>query len=247
MKMMTVHEVASLTGVSVRTLHHYDAVGLLRPASVTDAGYRLYGTDELRRLRMVLFFRELGFSLAEIGRIIDDPSFDQREALERQITLLEMKRERLGRMIALARDTLDKEEKGEDDMDFSAFDKNEIDAYAAEVRERWGSTDAYAQSRKRESGRSKDESEALAAEMMRIFAGFGALRGDDPAGDAAQAVAEKLRSFITANYYDCTKEIFASLGEMYVGDERFRENIDRSGGEGTAEFAAAAIRFYCGK
>ena len=242
MKLMTVHEVSALTGVSVRALHHYDAVGLVRPAKLTDAGYRLYGEEEIARLRTVLFFRELDFSLAEIRRMIDDPSFDARSALGDQLRLLEMKRSRLDAIISLARETI---KKGEDIMDFSAFDKKEIDGYAAEVKERWGKTDAYAQSERREAARSRIESEMIADGMMKIFARFGELRGGDPSSAEAKAAAGELRAYITKNYYDCTKEIFASLGAMYVGDERFRENIDKVGGNGTAEFASAAVAAYC--
>ena len=99
--MKTVHEVSQISGVSVRTLHHYDAIGLLRPTAVTEAGYRLYDDTALARLQSILLFRELEFPLKEIKRIMDDPQFDQATALEQQIRLLELQQERLSRLIGL--------------------------------------------------------------------------------------------------------------------------------------------------
>ena len=131
-------------------------------------------------------------------------------------------------------------------MDFKAFDKTELDRYAAEAKQRWGATEAYRESEARQSARSGAENDAAAAGMMEIFARFGAIRTGDPASDEAKALAAELQQYITAHYYSCTKEILRGLGAMYAADERFRENIDRAGGEGTAVFASAAIAAYCG-
>ena len=131
--MRTVHEVSRLTGVSVRTLHHYDAIGLLKPAQLTEAGYRLYDNAALKRLQSILLLRQLRFPLAEIKAMLDSPGFDAREALRDQIGLLTLKREQLDNLIGLARNLL---EFGGDFMDFSAFDTTKYDAYAAEARAR---------------------------------------------------------------------------------------------------------------
>ena len=137
--MKTVKEVAAITGVSVRTLHHYDAIGLLKPASVTDAGYRLYDDTALERLQSILLFRQLQFPLKEIKEILDAPDFDPEKALEQQITLLRLQKEHLEELIDFAQ----KIQQGGNLMDFKAFDTTKIDTYAAEAKAKWGKTEAY--------------------------------------------------------------------------------------------------------
>lgn len=240
--MMTVHEVSRITGVSVRTLHHYDAIGLLRPSRLTAAGYRLYDDDALIKLQSILLFRELQFPLKDIRTILEHPDFDRREALEQQIKLLTAQREHIDSLIDLARTTL---EKGESYMDFKPFDQSKSEEYAAEAKARWGSTVAYKAAEKKRGSQSNDEQSASDHALMAVFAEFGKLCGGDPASADAQALAGKLQDTITAHYYPCTEEILAGLGAMYTADERFRENIDRVGGTGTAEFASQAIKSYC--
>lgn len=138
--MRTVHEVSRLAGVSVRTLHHYDAIGLLPPTGLTEAGYRLYDDTALARLQTILLFRELEFPLKDIKRMLDDPNFDQTAALADQIRLLELRQARLERLVALARETL---QTGVIPMQFDAFDRTELEQYAAEVKEKWGNTAAW--------------------------------------------------------------------------------------------------------
>ena len=236
--MRQIHEVSKLAGVSVRTLRHYDAIGLLPPTAVTEAGYRLYDDTALARLQSILLFRELEFPLRDIKRILDDPNFDQSAALSDQIRLLELRQAQLGKLIALARETL---ETGVTPMKFDAFDKSEQERYAAEVKEKWGGTAAYREYEARKGGDSDP------ADLMQCFAEMGKLKHLDPAAPEAQAAVRRLQQFITDHFYTCTPEILAGLGEMYVADDRFRENIDRAGGEGTAQFAASAIRICCGK
>ena len=238
--MKTVHEVSQISGVSVRTLHHYDAIGLLRPTAVTEAGYRLYDDTALARLQSILLFRELAFPLKEIKRIMDDPQFDQATALEQQIRLLELQQERLSRLIDLARETM---KTGVTHMDFTAFDNSKLEQYAAEVKERWGNTAAYQESAQRPAAEQKD----AAAGLMAQFARMGRLRTGDPAGQEAQAAVRELQEFITKHFYTCTPEILAGLGQMYTADDRFRVSIDAAGGEGTADFAGKAITVYCAK
>ena len=238
--MKTVHEVSQISGVSVRTLHHYDAIGLLRPTAVTEAGYRLYDDTALARLQSILLFRELAFPLKEIKRIMDDPQFDQATALEQQIRLLELQQERLSRLIDLARETM---KTGVTHMDFTAFDNSKLEQYAAEVKERWGNTAAYQESAQRPAAEQKD----AAAGLMAQFARMGRLRTGDPAGQETQAAVRELQQFITKHFYTCTPEILSGLGQMYTADDRFRASIDAAGGEGTADFAGKAITVYCAK
>lgn len=240
--MKTVHEVSKFTGVSVRTLHHYDAIGLLKPTEVTEAGYRLYDDAALGRLQIILMFRELRFPLKEIKKIMDSPGFDREEALAQQIRLLEMQREHIGGLIAFAREI---QEKGVDRMSFDAFRNEEMEQYAEEVRERWGDTDAYKEFEERRKGRDDEEYEIAGKKMLALFAEIGALRGRQPSEEEVQEKIRALQDFITENFYHCTDEILGGLGEMYVSDERMKGNIDRAGGDGTAEFAREAIRVYC--
>ena len=236
--MKTVKEVSRITGVSVRTLHHYDAIGLLRPTQVTESGYRLYDDAALQRLQTILFFRELEFPLQEIKDILDTPNFDPREALADQIHLLELRKQHLENLIAHARKI---HKTGVIDLNFKPFDKHEMDAYAAEAKAKWGKTEAYQEYEKKSSGKDAQNGDAL----MAIFAEIGAVRHLDPAAPEVQALVGKIQNHITAHFYNCTKPILAGLGQMYVADERFKANIDRAGGEGCAEFAAKAIEIYC--
>ena len=236
--MKTVKEVSRITGVSVRTLHHYDAIGLLKPAKITDAGYRLYDDTALRRLQTILFFRELEFPLQEIRVILDSPAFDPMDALESQIRLLELRRQHLDALISHARNI---QNTGVIDMNFKPFDKSQVDAYAAEAKAKWGKTEAYREYEQKSSDKEGQNGDAL----MAIFAEIGAVRHLDPASEEVQALVSKIQNHITAHFYNCTKPILAGLGQMYVSDQRFRENIDRAGGEGCAEFAAKAIEIYC--
>ena len=150
MKPLTVGETARLTGVSVRTLHYYDEIGLLRTSGTSEGGYRLYDEACLARLQQILFFRELAFPLDEIRRILESPSFNSRKAMERHRELLAMKRERLERLIELVDHIL----KGDITMDFKPFDASEFcraqERYAEEAKERWGDSPAYAQSAKKD-------------------------------------------------------------------------------------------------
>ena len=234
--MKTVKEVSAISGVSVRTLHHYDAIGLLKPAQVTEAGYRLYDQDALGRLQTILMLKSLEFPLKDIKEILDAPNFDAVAAMEQQISLLELRRDHLNGLIAHARTI---QETGVISMNFKPFDTKKLDTYAAEAKEKWGNTAAYKESEKKNPG--QDQADAL----MAVFAKFGGVRTCDPSCVEAQQLVELLQNTITQNYYNCTKQILSGLGQMYVADDRFRQNIDAAGGEGTAEFAAKAIEIYC--
>ena len=234
--MKTVNQVSRLTGVSVRTLHHYDAIGLLKPTNVTEAGYRLYDDTALARLQTILLFRELEFSLQEILKILDSPNFDAAAAIEDQIKLLELRRQHLDELLNHARQI---QKTGVIPMNFKPFDATKMDAYAAEVKAKWGKTEAYKEYEKR--GKGADASDAL----MSLFAEAGKLRHLSPDSPEVQTMVASIQSYITDHYHTCNKQILAGLGQMYVADERFKANIDAAGGEGCAEFVSKAIEIYC--
>ena len=243
---MKINEAARLAGVTERTLRYYERIGLLRPSGMTEGGYRLYYGAAMQRLQQILFFRELGFPLAQIREIMDSPGYDRDEALRRHRALLIAERDRLNGLIELAERTL----KGESDMSFDAFDRSEIerqrDAYAEEACARWGSTDAYAESERKTAGYGKEEWTMIEQEAGEIFAAFAALRGHAPDDPDVQALVARWQAHITKHYYACTKEILAGLGQMYAADERFMQNIDRVG-VGTAQLMSDAIAVYCAK
>ena len=230
---MRIKEFAAFTGVSVRTLHYYDEIGLLVPACVDrSTGYRYYDGNSLLRMQEILFYRELDFSLKSIGEILSSPDYDKQKALKEQKHLLMLKKERLEGLIS----AIDGAMKGETVM--SAFDNSKFESYKEEVKAKWGKTEAY---REYEQRGSRDTGDGL----MAVFAELGKVRQLDPAASEVQELVKNLQDFITANYYTCTKQILQGLGQMYAADPRFKENIDRAGVAGTADFAARAIEIYC--
>ena len=240
---MRISDVAKLTGVTVRTLHYYDEIGLLKPSEVTDAGYRLYNDADLEVLQQILFFRELDFPLEDIRKIMQNPAYEKESALRKQRELLLQKRSRIERLIALVDKTL----KGERDMSFRQFDTTEIEEtkkkYAAEAKQRWGDTAAYAEYEKKTARTSDAQQRMLDGEGAMILSEFGRNRSLAPDSAQAQALVKRWQDYITSGYYTCTKEILSCLGQMYVGDARFTQYIDQYG-EGTAAFMAAAIEIY---
>ena len=240
--MKTVKQVSTLTGVSVRTLHHYDEIGLLKPAKVTEAGYRLYDDVALQRLHAILLLRELQFPLKDIRDILDSPGFDPMEALQQQIELLELQKQHLENLISHAREI---QKTGVIPMDFSSFDTAKIDRYAAQAKEKWGETEAYKEYEAKTAGQDRTQMQATGDQLMDIFREFGQIRHLSPACVEAQALVTKLQKFITDNYYTCTKQILFGLGQMYAAPGEMNENIDKAGGEGTGAFAKDAITIYC--
>lgn len=242
--MKTVKEVAHLTGVSVRTLHHYDTIGLLKPARVTEAGYRLYDETSLGRLKTILLLRQLEFSLKDIKEILDNPGFDPIAAMTQQIELLELRRTQLDAVIAHAREI---QRTGVMDMNFEPFDNRKLERYNAEAKARWGHTDAYKESVEKTGGKSAQQLQSTADDLMAIFVRMGQVRHLGPASQEAQDLVAELRGFITAHYYNCTPQILRGLGQLYIAGDSMTDNINAAGGEGTAGFANAAIEIYCGK
>lgn len=153
----TVAQVARQAGITARTLHHYDRIGLLRPGLKTEAGYRLYGQAERERLQEILFLRELDFPLGEIAAILDHPAYDRKEAMRRQRELLLLKRQRLDGLLAL----LDRAVEGDASPRLEEFSMDKInrakEAYREEAHARWGDTDAYRESQRRTAAYTPDD------------------------------------------------------------------------------------------
>ncbi|MEA4853613.1 MAG: MerR family transcriptional regulator [Christensenella sp.] len=245
--MKTVNEVAKLTGISVRTLHYYDEIKLLSPTKVSGAGYRFYDNAALARLQQILFFRELDFPLKEIRMILNDASFDEKQALQAQKKLLMLKKKRLDRLIRILNNRL----KGEKNMSFKEFSEMDLErtrqAYAQEVRTRWGTTSVYAQYQKKNSSRDGMEWENIDRKTQDFYKQLAdAMQQHRPGDTPVQELVTKWQSHISKYYYDCTDEILAGLGEMYSADERFRTYIDQFAA-GLAVFFSEAIRIYCKK
>lgn len=243
-KPLSVHEVVQLTGVTARTLHYYDQIGLLKPTKVTKAGYRMYDNTALGRLQSILLFRELQFPLKEIKVILDSPDFDPSEAIAQQIRLLELQYKRIGELITFARQI---KNKGVMTMNFDVFDKSEIEKYEAEVKAKWGNTKAYQEYKQKKIDSNESSNNKIANELMTMFFELGELKHLTPNANEVQKKILALQKFITDHYYVCTNEILSGLGEMYVCDERFKKNIDKAGGDGTACFVKQAIDVYCSK
>ena len=240
---MQIKEFADFAGVSVRTLHYYDEIGLLVPAHIDECtGYRYYDETSLLRMQEILFYRELDFSLKSIGEILAAPDYNRNKALEEQKKLLMLKKERLERLILAIDDAV----KGEYIM--RAFDNSEFESYKSEVKAKWGQTDAYKEHAEKTKHYSKEKWNDLAEGMNDIFAEFALCmkKGEVASSCEVQNLVKRLQDHISENYYRCTNEILAGLGQMYVADERFRENIDTNG-DGTAAFICEAIEVYCRK
>lgn len=228
----TVGEVAALAGISVRTLHHYDGIGLLVPSGRSDAGYRLYDHGDLDALQQLMFFREMGFGLDAIGRIMRDPAYDRRDALALQRRMLVDKSAQLAKMIAAIDKAVRALEGGtvmdKEDM-FEAFGDFDPAAYEDEVKQRWGDTDAYMESARRAARYDKRDWEAIKAEGDEINAEIAALldAGVAPGDPRAMDAVETHRLMIDRRFYPCSHELHVGLGAMYVADPRFTETYER--------------------
>ncbi|MFI6578608.1 MerR family transcriptional regulator [Nocardiopsis sp. NPDC050513] len=244
---LTVGEVARTSGQTVRTLHHYDRIGLLVPAERTASGYRSYGEADLERLRQILTYRELGFGLDEIAALLDDPEIDTRAHLARQHRLVT---ERIDRLRAVAHaleilmeaDTVGLNLTPEERLElFGDFD---VDAHAAEAERRWGHTDAWTQSQRRVNRYTKQDWDRLNAEAAPIHRDLAQAMADGVPADSPTAMdlAERHRAHITRWFYDCTPQVHRGLGQLYVDDARFTATVDahREGLSGYLRDAFAA-------
>jgi MerR family transcriptional regulator, thiopeptide resistance regulator len=262
-----VKEVASLSGLSIRALHHYDAIGLLVPSFRTAAGYRLYDADDLLRLQQIMIGRELGLSLEDIRRSLDDPSFDRRRALLEQRAALERRARHTTEMIhaidaaiailagvndaAIVEEVCDAPRSGAsfNEQEGATVDMKKIfdgfypDKYADETKQRWGKTDAYKISMQRTKSYSEADWETFKQEQGAIYAdAVAAMKsGKGPADAAAMDVAERHRLSIDRWFYPCSAQLHCGLADMYEADHRFQENIDKHA-SGLTTFLSAAIR-----
>lgn len=239
----SVSQAARLAGVSVRTLRWYDEIGLLKPSEVTEAGYRFYDDAAMASLQQILFYRELGVPLKQIGRILSAPDHDRTEALQKHRRLLLMKRQRLDDMLRLVDETIGgtamyDERPRPTQADWEAVKEQ----YAQEAAERWGNTEAFLESREKHAAYTSEEEQHIQAEMEEIFSAFG--RCTDPEGPEGRELVRRWQAHITKYHYHCTDSILACLGQSYVSDPRFRENLDKYG-PGTAQKMSDAIAACC--
>ena len=240
--MKTVQEIAKLAHVSVRTLHHYDAIGLLKPTEITEAGYRLYDDAALERLYLILLFRELEFPLKEIQGILDAPDFDRNRILEQQVQMLKAKATHLQTLIHLANGI---KLTGVKNLKFKNWDPKKIDEYGAQAETLYGKTDAWQEYKQKTNNRSKAQEQALGEGIMELFTTLGTMKELSPESPEVQSWVTELQNYITEHFYTCTPQILQGLGEMYAGGGSMTENIDAAGGTGTGAFALEAIKVYC--
>ncbi|WP_329119173.1 MerR family transcriptional regulator [Streptomyces sp. NBC_01465] len=244
-KSYSVGEVAGFASVTVRTLHHYDEIGLLSPGDRSHAGHRRYGDADLDRLQQILFYRELGFPLDEVAALLDDPAADPQQHLQRQHELLSARIAELTRMAEAVEHAMEARKMGINltpEEKFEVFGDKDPEAYAEESARRWGGTASYAESQRRVARYTKDDWEEIQSEMADWTERYKALMadGEDPTGERAMDLAEAHRAHITQWYFDCDLEIHTGLGEMYVSDTRFRSFYE-SLGEGMSAHLRDAI------
>ncbi|MEU2424768.1 MerR family transcriptional regulator [Streptomyces sp. NPDC007851] len=227
----SVGQVAGFAGVTVRTLHHYDEIGLLVPGERSAAGHRRYGDADLDRLQRILFYRELGFPLDEVAALLDDPEADPRAHLRRQHDLLTARIEQLRKMAEAVEHAMEARRMGINltpGERFEVFGDKDPDQYAEEAERRWGGTEAYAESQRRAARYTKADWQRMKAEVDDWGARYAALvtAAEPPGGERAMDMAEEHRRHICVWFYDCPYEMHRCLAAMYVADERFKAFYD---------------------
>jgi DNA-binding transcriptional MerR regulator len=245
--MYKIHEVSKLAGVSKRTLQYYDKIGLLSPTEKTNKSYRMYGKKDLERLQEIMLLKELEFPLQKIKSILssqDNSLVFENDSpfLEEQIGLLEKKKHHFENLITFARALQRKEDKT---MDFSAFNDDKIKQYSKIAKEKWQDTASYQEYEQKAKKRTIDMEKNLGKGLMIIFEDFGKIKDQNPSSFEASTLVAKLQQYLTENYYTCTKEILATLGEMYDASPEFTSSIDQAGGVGTTKFVKQAIDAFC--
>lgn len=242
--MLTIKEVSKLCGVTTRTLHYYDEIGIFKPSVINESGYRLYSENSLIKLQEILFFKELDFSLKEIKNIIEDPSYDRKYALNMQKEILIKKKNRIEDLIKL----IDKNINNDVILGLEKFKEEEIKLmeanYKKEVKERWGNTLEYKEFK--EKGYSNNDNERFKEEIDGIFRRFKDVVKFGEESKEAQELVKVWHNYINNNFYTCSKEVLSNLGDMYIYDERFKNNIDKDFC-GLSEFINKAIKVYCNK
>jgi MerR family transcriptional regulator, thiopeptide resistance regulator len=227
----TVGQVADELGVTVRTLHHYDEIGLLRPSERSRAGYRLYTTADLERLQNIVVYRRLGFALEEIGRLLDAGGADLQEHLRRQRAAVVNQIDELNGLVCAIDRALEKEMSG---LQLTREEQRELfgdgysEDYAVEAEDRWGDTDAWKESARRTSRYTKADWIAIKAEMEAVSAAFVAAKRSGMPSDSAVAMdaAEQHRRHIDERFYSIGPQFHRNLADMYVSDPRFTKTYD---------------------
>ncbi|MCM1974364.1 MULTISPECIES: MerR family transcriptional regulator [Streptomyces] len=242
----SVGQVAGFAGVTVRTLHHYDDIGLLAPSERNRAGHRRYSDADLDRLQQILFYRELGFPLEEVAALLDDPDTDPRAHLRRQHELLTARIEKLRKMAAAVEQAMEARTMGINltpEERFEVFGDKDPEQYREEAEARWGDTEAYAESQRRAATYTKEDWKRIQAEVDDWGRRYAALvaAGEEPSGEAAMDLAEEHREHISRTYFEVPYEMHLCFGDMYVSDERFKQFYDAMH-PGLAEHLRDAIR-----
>ena len=248
-KPMTVHEVVNLTGITARTLHYYDEIGLLKPSIVTEARYRLYTDEDLIRLQEVLFFREVGFALKEIKELLQSPNYNRAEALEKHLAILEAQKERIDNLISLVKTEIS----GKQEFSFSAFSRSKVlelqSEFRDEIVERWGDTESFKEFESTFSSKSRiiqnEQMEDFYCVAQGIFERLAMYENKSPDCLEVQQIVEEWQQYISQNFYQCDKQMLSYLGNLYVTDERFSDFINRFGKGDLAAFLSKAIGVYC--
>ncbi len=227
----SVGQVAGLAGVTIRTLHHYDEIGLLSPSGRSVVGYRIYEEADLERLQRILFYRELGFALEEIATIVDDPHTDMVGHLRRQHELLTQRIKRLRAMVAAIDYEMEAKMMGiqlTPEERLEVFGGFRLEDYAEEAEQCWGGTKAYRQSQRRVASYTKEDWQRIKAEEEEVRANLAAAfaEGLAPDSEEAMAAAEAHRQHISRWFYDCSYDIHRGLTDIYVIDDRFRAHYD---------------------
>ncbi len=238
----TVQQLARMAGISTRTLHYYDEIGLLEPSSIRENGYRSYEDQELIKLQQILFFRELEFPLDEIKRMINSSGFNTEEALLEQEKLLIFKRERINKLLKTIQET----KKGGGNMKaqklFDGFDEKQLEEYKEEAKRRWGNTDAYKQSIERTKNWTKDDYKRIVEDGKKFNQKLADTMDKGYDSDEFQSlIAQHYKSI--GMFYDCSLDMYRMLGEMYVSDPRFKANYDKFR-PGLGEVMKRAIDYY---
>jgi MerR family transcriptional regulator, thiopeptide resistance regulator len=228
----TVGDVASLSHVSVRALHHYDEIGLLPPSGRSDAGYRLYSDADLQRLQQILFYRELGFALEDIARILADPETGAEEHLRRQHRLLRERRKRTDALLHAIEHEMEARKMGislTPEEQFEIFGTDTFAEHAEEAEQRWGTTDAWKESQRRTAAYTKDDWLAIKREADESSAGFARLieAGEPATGTAAMDLAEAHRLHTSRWFYACDHDWHRALAELFVSDERYAASWEK--------------------
>lgn len=242
----TVNKLAKLAGVSVRTLHHYDYIGLLKPTYVKENGYRYYGDKELLVLQQILFFRELDFPLDQIKKMLQAPRFNMLEALQDQQKLLLIKKNRLEELLVTISNTMNSLKNNQQPKDeelYEGFSMKQMEEYQEEAKKRWGDTDAYKQSMERTKHWTKEDYKRIAIEGKKFTQQLADAMDKDVKSPEVQSLIAQHRQGIEV-FYDCSDEMHRGLAKLYITDPRFKAYYEKFR-PGLAQWLHDAIQYYC--